>query len=69
MTIRSQAELDGMRRAGAVVKAVLGALARAVEPGVRKSGWSRCRLDAFSAWDPPSLATPLGDRACAVADT
>jgi methionyl aminopeptidase len=34
VTIRSEAELEGMRRAGAIVKAVLGSLTRAVEPGV-----------------------------------
>jgi methionyl aminopeptidase len=44
VTIRSEAELDGMRRAGAVVKAVLAALARAVEPGVTTG-----ELDALCA--------------------
>jgi methionyl aminopeptidase len=44
VTIRSEAELDGMRRAGAVVKAVLRALARAAEPGVTTG-----ELDALCA--------------------
>jgi methionyl aminopeptidase len=44
MTIRSEAELAGIRRAGAVVAAVLRTLERAVEPGITTG-----ELDALCA--------------------
>jgi methionyl aminopeptidase len=44
VTIRSEAELAGLRRAGAVVAATLRVLERAVEPGVRTG-----ELDALCA--------------------
>jgi hypothetical protein len=41
----------------------------AVDPGALRSGWSGGRLDALSAREPSSLATPPGHGAVAVADT
>jgi methionyl aminopeptidase len=61
VTIRSEAELDGMRRAGAVVKAVLGALARAVEPGVTTGDLdARCARELAARDAEPTPARELG---------